>query len=41
MSFIRVMKDKIEKTSQRNVPHQGYEGQNQELELVKCPSLEL
>ncbi|AZV45306.1 hypothetical protein BAOM_4728 [Peribacillus asahii] len=28
MSFIRVMKDEIEKSSQENVLHQGDEGQN-------------
>jgi len=32
------MKDEIEKLSQQNVLHRGYEGQNQETELVECPS---
>ena len=32
------MKAEIEKLSQQNVLHRGYEGQNQETELVKSPS---
>jgi len=32
------MKAKIKKKSQQNVLHQGYEGRNQEKELVKSPS---
>jgi len=41
MSFIRVMKDKKEKSGQGNVLHQGYEGQKREIRSGKCPSSEL
>lgn len=38
MSFIEMMKDKTRAVKQRNVLHQGNEGQNAGRETTKCPS---